>query len=392
MKNDAPAEAPPIGDLKKRIGSSAFAFRGYNVTNMGRTLELLRHRAYGRVVRQYLVRGSEVCSSATRRDVDLVRRVERQAKSSLRTYAQDLAMIVSVELAQIQILKEFFEIDIAQAPLAFGHSLGEVTALVACGVFEMEAVLTPILVLSRDTAALGADASLGVLFSRGSFIERNSVEKLCTQITVEGKGSIGVSSILSPNTMLLIGQGETLDRFKQIMHDLLPESVHLRKNPHRWPPVHTPLTWQRNIPNRAAVMMEKIPGGFTAPKPPILSCVTGGTDYNDFNSRSIMNRWVDHPQRVWDVVDKTLAAGVQTVIHVGPEPNLFPATFTRLAIDVSAQMEGRSISSMGLRAVSRIIRKRSWLSRILSSDAALLRAPFIEQVSLENWLLEQQPK
>lgn len=136
--------------------------------------------------------------------------------------------------------------------------------------------------------------------------------------------------------------------------------------------------------------MEKTPGGLTAPKPAILSCITGGPDYNEFNSRTMIRRWIDHPQRMWDVVDATLAAGIDTVVHVGPEPNLVPATFTRLAIDVSSQLEGRSISSMGLRAVSRIIRRRSWLTRLLSNDAALLRAPFVQQISLENWLLEQE--
>ena len=62
-------------------------------------------------------------------------------------------------------------------------------------------------------------------------------------------------------------------------------------------------------------MLGTAPGGFTAPSPPVLSCVTGETSYNSDNSREILNRWVDHPQRVWDVVNKTLAAGVETIIQ-----------------------------------------------------------------------------
>jgi hypothetical protein len=74
MKNDAPQEPRPetrskvtdelpaveglqtADDLKDRLRSTAFAFRGYNITNLGRTPELLAHRVYGPVVRQHLKR------------------------------------------------------------------------------------------------------------------------------------------------------------------------------------------------------------------------------------------------------------------------------------------------------------------------------------------------
>ena len=38
-----------------------------------------------------------------------------------------------------------------------------------------------------------------------------------------------------------------------------------------------------------------------------------------------------------------------------------------------------------------IIRRRTWLQRLLSTDPVLLRAPYIEQIMLEDWLLEQRP-
>jgi hypothetical protein len=34
--------------------------------------------------------------------------------------------------------------------------------------------------------------------------------------------------------------------------------------------------------------------------------------------------------------------------------------------------------------------RRPWLTSMLSTRAALLRAPFVEQVVLEDWLLEQK--
>src|SRR5262249_7142667 len=154
----------------------------------------------------------------------------------------------------------------------------------------------------------------------------------------EGNGSIGISTHLSPNSLIVLGQGDCIDRFQARMKDALSAPAHLRKNPHRWPPMHTWICKQRNIADRAWVMLEKAAGGFTAPTPPIISCVTGEMSYNEFNSRKLLSEWVDTPQRFWDVVDKTLAAGVETIIHCGPEPNIAPATFNRLTINIQNQL------------------------------------------------------
>ena len=375
--------------LPEQIEKTAFAFRGYNITNLGKTPELLEHPAYGPIVEQYLKTGSEICGEAIGRKVNLLRRVRHRERGTLRTYPQSLAMVVAMELAQLKLLDEFFGIRHDKAQLLFGYSLGEITAVVAGGLFDMAAVMTPILALADDAAQLAHDCRMGIVFSRGPEIDLNAVKKLCLEISNRGKGIIDVSSYLSPNTLLLIGQGTTVYQFKRAMRETLPKSVHLRPNRHRWPPMHTQITWQKNIPNRAGVMLATAPGGFVSPTPAILSCVTGGLDYNDLNSRDILTRWIDHPQKVWDVIDRTLSLGVETVIHVGPEPNILPATFTRLSNNIAAQLSGTSIASLGLRAVSRVVRNRPWLTKLMSSDATLLRAPFVEQVILEDWLLEQ---
>ena len=83
-------------------------------------------------------------------------------------------------------------------------------------------------------------------------------------------------------------------------------------------------------------------------------------------------------------------AGIETVIHVGPEANLIPATYHRLSDNVRQQLRGRSLNSLGLRAMSGMAR-RPWLANVLPTRAALLRAPFVEHVLLEDWLLEQRP-
>jgi [acyl-carrier-protein] S-malonyltransferase len=413
---------PTPEQLRAHLSTVAFAFRGYDVTNLGRTPELLAHPAYGPVMEAALRRGSEISSDALRRPLDLVARVrECRETKDLATYAEDVALIVVVELAQLQLLEQFFGIALSPRPesrggrnsptggakLAFGYSLGEASAVIATGVYAMEHLLPVPLSLADDCVALAEDVTMGILFSRGPILAYSLVERLCVEISQEGKGVIAISTYLSPNSFLLLGKGDTVDRFKARMHreldgrdepahplegGRLKESrspVHLRKNPHRWPPLHTPFMWQRCVANRSAVQLQTLPGGLRAPTPPVLSGVTGKASYNDYNSRQLLNQWVDHPQRLWDVVYTTLAAGVQTIVHVGPNPNIIPATFKRLSDNVKAEQVGYSLRSLGRRAVSQMVR-RPWLRRLLAARTALLRAPDVEQIILEDWLLDQK--
>jgi len=194
---------------------------------------------------------------------------------------------------------------------------------------------------------------------------------------------IGISAQLAPNTLLVIGQHETLDRLMQRAKDAFTVRVHLRKNDFKWPPVHTPIVWQKQIPNRAADRMHTLPVVLAEPRPRVFSLVTGNYGYTPVNARELLYQWVDHPQRLWDGIYETLASGVSTVVHVGPAPNIIPATYKRLAADVASQTQ----ESRSLRALSAAVR-RQWLRRLLPQRTALLRAPYIEQIVLEDWLLQ----
>jgi [acyl-carrier-protein] S-malonyltransferase len=376
--------------LQSKIATTAFTFRGYNITNLGRTAELLAHGVYGNTVRRYLRKASEVCAEVIDRPVDLAQLVEQQHEPNLHQYAEAIALIVAVELAQVQLLEEFHGVRYRDSRLAYGYSLGELAAAACGGVFDMANMLRVPIAMAADCAALSRNVRMGVLFSRGPAIDEMDVQRLCRQITAEANGTIGLSSILTPNTYLLLGQNETVNRFKEKMHEFLPDPAHLRVNPDIWPPLHTPIVRQRNIPDRAAVMMDSMPGGFQPPCPPIVSLVTGERSYDDYHARDILRNWIDHPQRLWDAIYETLASGVTTAIHVGPDPNLIPATFNRLSENVQEQTKGRSIGKMGMRAAAGLAR-RPWLSAILPSRAALLRAPMIRHIILEDWLLENPP-
>lgn len=380
---------PTTIDLRERLAKSAFAFRGYNVTNLGRTPELLAHPAYGPTVKRYLSEASAIYAQTLDTPLDLVTRVRDRQESTLETFAADIALIVAVELAQIDLLREFFDVDYSKARLAFGYSLGEMAALVCGGVYAMRDALPPLLRLAGDSVELARDVTMGVVFSRGAALDFDAVARLCLEINRQGRGVISVSAYLSPNTVLVLGQGDTVERFRQALPGALSVPTFVRTNRHRWPPLHTSILWEQNIPNRAATMMHTLPGGRTQPIPPILSLVTGKASYNDYNSRELLGRWIDHPQRLWDAIYETLSAGIDTVIHVGPEANLIPATYKRLSDNVRQQLAGRSFNKLGLRAISGLAR-RPWLSKLLSSRTALLRAPFVQHVVLEDWLLEQE--
>jgi [acyl-carrier-protein] S-malonyltransferase len=371
--------------------SAAFAFRGYNVTNLGRTPELLAHAAYGPVVQRYLREASDISATILGRPVDLVGQVQRREENTLESYAEAVALTVAVELAHMRLLEQFFGVEYTKAKLAYGYSLGEIAALAASGLYDMAQALKVPLAMAADAVELAHEATLGVLFSRGPAIDVVKVNRLCLEINAEGKGVIGVSSYLAPNSLLLIGQGATLDRFSSRLPEEFPHRLYLRKNEHRWPPMHTPIVWQRNIRDRAAVLMQGVQLKHAAPIPPVFSLVTGNISYDELNTRKILNDWVDHPQHLWDAVYETLVLNIPTVVHVGAEPNLIPATFKRLSENVLGQTGAKTWGGRGLRFVSRAAR-RPWLAKLLPRQSALLRAPYVKQIILEDWLLEQTPK
>jgi [acyl-carrier-protein] S-malonyltransferase len=137
-------------------------------------------------------------------------------------------------------------------------------------------------------------------------------------------------------------------------------------------------------------MMHTIAEPCHAPRPKVLSMVTGKYSYTDDNARELIAQWIDHPQRLWDVLYETLAAGVETVVHVGPEANLIPSTFERISKNVREQTQQSSLAGrMGISAVRRMA-TRAWLRAVLPARAALLRAPSLRHIRLEDWLLEQR--
>src|SRR5687768_7666499 len=161
--------------LARLMPTSALAFRGYNVTNLGRTGELLAHPAYAGVVLRHLQEASAVATQILGRPVDLVARVRAAEETSLETYGDAIALVMAAEAAQLELLVRHFGIDFRSARFSFGYSLGEISALAAGGVIETtEAMRVPI-ALAEDCIALAHDVTLGVLFTRSSELPANAV-------------------------------------------------------------------------------------------------------------------------------------------------------------------------------------------------------------------------
>lgn len=375
---------------KKRLGNAAFAFRGYNVSNHGKNLELLEHSLYGPLVQEVLERASAICAKAVGRPIDLVERVRTKPESSVHSFPEDVSMIVAMSVAHVKLLEHFFDLPIKSSKMLTGYSIGELTATMVTGMFDMEDILPLPLCLSDEAASLAEHVTMGVVFTRDQTLKLADVRRLCVRISSEGDGLIAISTHLAPNACLLLAEGNTLDRFQELMKTEISDKLLLRRNKSKWPPLHTPILWQKSIPNRGALELFKIRGGFVAPKPPIVSCVTGRPSYNDWNSRDLLVQWIDQPQLLWDALYYILESGVDLVIHVGPEPNLIPNTLNRLSQNVLEQMNRGFIGKFGKRMVMGIAR-RKWLSSLLSSQSAILRAPFVEHIILEDWLLANAP-
>lgn len=373
--------------LARRLPSTALAFRGYNVTNLGRTGELLAHPAYAETLERHLQECSAVATEVLGRPVDLVARVRASEETTLEAYGDAVALIMAAEAAQLELLARHFGLDYRAAKFSFGYSLGEIAALAAGGVIDWTEALKAPLALAEDCIALAHDITLGVLFTRSAELPANTVRRICLKVNEEGRGVMGISTYLSPNSLLLFGQGDTLDRFTALATTELPLKFHLRKNQHRWPPLHTPIISERQVPDHAAALMHKLKIRLQAPQPPVLSLVTADFSYTDTNTRKLLHEWVDHPQLLWNVVERTLSEGITTVIHVGPDPNILPATFQRLGENVQEQLK----LNLGLRALSAAARRR-WLTGLLPQRASLLRAPYIQHIILEDWLLENAPQ
>ncbi|MDF1752154.1 MAG: hypothetical protein P1U89_05175 [Verrucomicrobiales bacterium] len=374
-------------NLPHDISRACFAFRGYDVKNLGRSPELLAIPEYRPFLLPPLAEASRECTVTLGYPVDLTAMIESGEEFELEHYGEAIASIVAIEQGQLAILRECHGIDPSGAAFNFGFSLGEISALVAGGTFQLADALRVPLMLTPDCIKLAQDVTLGIVFSRKEALNVEAIKHTLIEINSEGIGVIGMSAHLSPNSVLVMGTGQTVSRLKKRLKEDFPEGTNLRQNDSHWPPLHTPIVWEKDLNSRTGRYLHTIPVALKKPSPEIISLLTGERSYDDYNTREHMTRWVDHPQKLWDAVCAVLHSDVQMVVHVGPHPNIFPATFDRLTKNVETQIA----ANRGVKALSAVI-ERPWLKKLLPKDTGLLRAPKLHHIILEDWLIENAPK
>ena len=89
------------------------------VGTMPRTLEEHRNcfvtRSTGRSLKNTSSGASDICTDVMKFPVDLAQRVRREKEATLKEYHESIALIVTMELAQLEILETFFEISLTDA-------------------------------------------------------------------------------------------------------------------------------------------------------------------------------------------------------------------------------------------------------------------------------------
>ena len=118
--------------IRDRLGTTAFAFCGYNNTNLGRTAES-RASGYGPVIEHYLREDSEACSGRDGvpiRPGGTVVRGRKLARHLCRRYSADRG---GRTRRRSRIVQGILRYRLSPLATRLGYSIGEIAALVCSG-------------------------------------------------------------------------------------------------------------------------------------------------------------------------------------------------------------------------------------------------------------------
>lgn len=117
--------------------------------------------------------------------------------------------ISTVSLGYAEVLSELG----VTATVSFGHSLGEVTAMVYCGVVSFSDGIKMIQKRGEVMEAGGGQGTMMAVLN----IERPQLEKICEEVSEDTSDSVVVANINAPDQIVISGSKESVKRVAQFV-------------------------------------------------------------------------------------------------------------------------------------------------------------------------------
>ncbi len=206
--------------------------------------------------------------------------------------------LVAVSLAYVELLRHARCTPVAVA----GHSLGEIPALYAAGVIELQDALR----LATERGRLMSQAAEGAMMAIKD-ISPEQVEELLQRAT---NGVVVVANYNAPSQTVVSGESQAIDALPEIMSPAGGTCIRLNVSG-AW---HSPLVQSAARSFEASLDAVK----FSAPQTLLALGVTGKFHSDPEEIREIMRRQIASPVRWIDVTNSLWSIDCRSFLEVGP--------------------------------------------------------------------------
>ena len=124
------------------------------------------------------------------------------------------------------------------------------------------------------------------------------------------------------------------------MGDAFKIPVHLRKNNGLWPPLHTPILRDPLHPESCGIALRTMGAWHAIAQPAGAFAGDGQDELQRLQQPRDARALARSSSKLWDAIYEMPSVGVETLVHVGPEPNFCPRHLQRLSDNVTAQFSG----------------------------------------------------
>ncbi len=211
--------------------------------------------------------------------------------------------ILTASIAALRVLEAHSEI---RPMVALGHSLGEISALVAVGSIRFWTSVRLARLRGRamqEAAPAGGGAMAAVL---GLAVEK--VEALCLQATTDDE-LVCPANLNGSNQVVVAGHRGAVDRLTELAHDADARVIALKVSA----PFHCPL--MEPAAKQLGEWLEKV--DITALRAPVISCVDAEANSDRDRVRELLVAQVTHRVRWEESVRKAMHMGAERGIELG---------------------------------------------------------------------------